>query len=66
MKKFLRTPEGKASLALGVGLLLVAWPPSLAWLAAGAAFTYAFVTIRRVHRRVNAPITLTYRSNEHE
>ena len=66
MKAFLGTRLGKAVVALCLGLMMIAWPPSLAWLVASAALTYFCVTIRRLHRRTQAPLTLTYKSRHHD
>jgi hypothetical protein len=66
MKAFLMSPLGQATVAICLGLLLVAYPPGVAMLAAGVLLSFGFVRLAVAFRPARPPITLTCRRNDHD
>ncbi len=66
MREFLTTPLGQATVAITLGLLLVAYPPGVALLAASSLLTFGFLRLAVAFRPANRPTTLTFWRNDHD
>jgi hypothetical protein len=56
MKKFLYTHSGKGTVAVYLSVLLLIWPPALAWLVAAGCLVFAGQQFREAFRQVDKEI----------